>query len=396
MPLVFVHGVANRPGAARDAATAQRDALFRSITFDGQPVRIFNPDWGSSGVSFSTNSPWLPPSKALQEFGAGTQRFGGAATEVGLGPLAKFDGAQAVDLAVMATLEVAIAEAIRSGVPAAAASSGLIELAGRAASYLAATVTTANAAPAGIASLVTADDLKFAEALRTELELLALGDVQAFGVGSTIRDGIQSFKGWIGNAGSDVLLRRKRRALSENVALFLGDVFVYLRNREIQGPTGTTARLFEPIASALTEAANSTDGREPFVVVGHSLGGVLLYDLLTDENCLSKIRLDAPTFRIDLLLTVGSQPGFFADLGLYPSKTKTQNGKLAAPLCAKTWFNVYDFTDALSFLCEPFFDGVTDFGYDTVVDLIEAHSAYFKRPSFYRRLRLRLNEVGKP
>jgi hypothetical protein len=48
----------------------------------------------------------------------------------------------------------------------------------------------------------------------------------------------------------------------------------------------------------------------------------------------------------------------------------------------------------LSFSCGKIFAGVEDLEFDNVAGLLEAHSAYFKRPSFYQRLRKRLNELG--
>jgi hypothetical protein len=113
--------------------------------------------------------------------------------------------------------------------------------------------------------------------------------------------------------------------------------------------------------------------------------------MLTDPVCLERLNDEAPGFKMDAWLTVGSQPGFFADLGLYPVRTKNAAGRYDKPTCVANWLNVYDYTDVFSFLCQPFFEGVDDFGYDTAVDLIHAHSAYFKRPSFfYKRLELRL------
>jgi hypothetical protein len=85
----------------------------------------------------------------------------------------------------------------------------------------------------------------------------------------------------------------------------------------------------------------------------------------------------------------------FADFGLFLNRAKNSSGRYNKPLCVANWLNVYDYTDVFSFLCAPFFDDVDDFGYDTVVDLLQAHSAYFKRSSFYKRLELRLKELKK-
>ena len=106
MPLVFVHGVANRPSAEQIAAIKQRDALFRSITFGRDNVQILNPDWGSFAVKFTDGEPWLPNPDEIEAFGAGgAAELEGASSSVGLGQITKTDGVQAVDLAILAVLE---------------------------------------------------------------------------------------------------------------------------------------------------------------------------------------------------------------------------------------------------------------------------------------------------
>ena len=186
----------------------------------------------------------------------------------------------------------------------------------------------------------------------------------------------------------------KRRDLSKSVAFFLGDIFVYLRQHDVAGDQGVQARLFTPILDDLIAAHHAPRrAQEPFVVVGHSLGGVLLYDLLTDPVCLNRLRTEAAGLKIDLLATVGSQPGFFADLKLYRDKPRAGN-LLAKPANVAAWHNVFDYTDVFSFLAARAFDGVMDFGYDTAVNVLAAHSAYFKRPSFYQRMRKRLQILG--
>jgi len=394
MPLVFVHGVANRPSVEQTADIAQRDALFRTLTFESNAVEIFNPDWGSHAVKFSDGMPWLPDPNKIQAFSAGDDA-GGQHVEIGLGRIAKIDGAQAIDLAVLAALESAVVEAGKNNQPGVAADKDLLKLAKSAADYLDRIVPDATAEPKGVAELVSKTDAEFAEALEAELHAIDGQDVQAFGIGDRIRDAVSALGGWMGNSVSDTALKAKRRSLSQGTALFLGDIFVYLRQRKVEGTTGTAARLFEPIVVDLIKAAKVERApKEPFVVVGHSLGGVLLFDILTDKACLDRIGGEVPDFKIDALVTVGSQPGFFADLGLYPDQQKNAAGRFSKPGPVAEWLNVFDYTDVFSFLCKPFFEGVDDFGYDTKVDLLRAHSAYFKRPSFYKRLQIRLKNLG--
>ena len=396
MPLVFVHGVATRPTKEQQAEIVQRDALLRAIVFQDDEATILNPDWGSRAVAFSPDLPWLPNPRSLEAFDASGEEDDGAERfEVGLGEIATQDAAQAVDLAVLSALEQAVRDAAASDRPRDAADPQLLELARLAADYVGPHLTDETDAPRGLAELAAGSDEGFADALDAEFEALAPADVEAYGLFGRLRDAVSGLPGLVGNGLSDMVLKRKRRSLSHAVALFLGDIFVYLRERDTAGPGGTATRLFAPILDDLIAAAAAARAtREPFVVIGHSLGGVLLYDLLTDRACLARIEAEAPGFAIDLWLTVGSQPGFFADLGLYAGKPRTASGLLARPSPVRAWHNVYDFTDVFSFLCAPFFEDVADFGYDTRVDLIHAHSGYFKRPSFYKRLQLRLRDLG--
>lgn len=387
MALVFVHGVATRPTAEYRAEVEQRTALFKALVLPAG-AQVLNPDWGSHAVKFSDDLPWLPPSKGNQAYAAGavTPRAG----SIGLGAMAGEDAAQAVDLAIAGVLEQAVLDAAAANDPRRAASSKAIALAAAAAGYLDAQAP--DETPAGDSGLAGTDDAAFALAL--EARLSASPELQAYGgVGDAIKNGFSAVSGWIGNQVSDALLRAKRRELSHGVAYFLGDIFVYLRQREIDGPTGVQDRLFEPILADLISAFKAPRAaKEPFVVVGHSLGGVLLFDLLSDPGCQQRLAADAPGFAIDLLCTVGSQPGFFADLDLYLGKPKSGN-RLARPPAVRAWHNVYDYTDPFSFLAAAAFDGVEDFAYDTNVDVIAAHTSYFKRPSFYQRMRKRLQTL---
>lgn len=387
MPLVFVHGVATRPKPEYLAEVAQRSALFKSLVLHKDAV-VLNPDWGSHAVKFTETLPWLPNPSGNQAYGAGA--LAGSGGEIGLSAMAQADAAQAVDLAIAGVLEQAIVEAGRAQDPDLAAGRN-VALAKAAALYL--DQHAPDETPAGVDALAGDSDAAFAEAL--DLQLNMMPGIEAYGgIGDAIKSGLDAVGGWLGNGASDLALKAKRRDLSKGVAFFLGDIFVYLRQREVAGGEGVQARLFKPILDDLIAAFHAPrQPKEPFVVVGHSLGGVLLYDLLTDLDCLARLAAEAPGFKIDLLATVGSQPGFFADLKLYSGKPLTGT-LLARPPGVAAWHNVYDFTDVFSFLAAPAFAGVQDFGYDTAVDVLAAHTAYFKRPSFYQRMRKRLQGLG--
>jgi hypothetical protein len=105
----------------------------------------------------------------------------------------------------------------------------------------------------------------------------------------------------------------------------------------------------------------------PVVAVGHSLGGIILVDLLTQEQ--------APV--VDRLITVGSQsPLFFAIDALDRLRPGQQT-----PLPFTPWLNIYNRNDLLSFLATGVFpgvDGITDVEVDAGVPFPESHSAYWQ------------------
>lgn len=390
MPLVFVHGVATRQSIGYQAEIVQRNALFRNLVF-GRDVVIENPDWGSQGVTFTEPPPWLPSPTGNQAYGAGDAL--GGELSLSLGALAKRDVGQAVDLAISAMLANAAAEAASQNHVERAADTKLIALAKAAADYL--DQKQPDEIPKGVAALDAPNNDGFAVALESQLRVN--GGLQAYGAaGDAIKKGFSTLGGWIGTSASDALLKKHRKALSTFVGYFLGDAFVYLRQREVEGAQGAQARIFKPILDSLIKAhaAERAEG-EPFVVVGHSLGGVILFDILSDPASLARLDAEAPGLKIDLLATVGSQPGFFADLKLYADKPATA-GKLDKPQKVTVWHNVFDYTDVFSFLAAPMFSAVEDFSYDSAVDLLAAHTAYFKKPSFYQRLRSRLPTVATP
>jgi hypothetical protein len=176
-----------------------------------------------------------------------------------------------------------------------------------------------------------------------------------------------------------------REDLNPRIAKFVGDVLVYLKEGERR--TAIRARVAKALTKALTKAKA---GNGPLVVLGHSMGGVILYDMLTDP---AGAGLSAG-FKADVLLTVGSQPGFFEELKLFaasdPEVGARKNRHLAAKPAAEHWWNVYDPVDILSFRCAGIFDGVEDFVFSSATGLIDAHSSYFSRPRFHARLKERL------
>jgi hypothetical protein len=123
--------------------------------------------------------------------------------------------------------------------------------------------------------------------------------------------------------------------------------------------------------------------------MGHSLGGVILYDMLSSP-VLAGLPAD---LKVDAFLTVGSQPGLFEAMGAFDFK-KPGGDRTPGPACVEHWFNVFDPIDPFGFRADPMFEKAQDFFFDSVTGLIAAHSTYFKRPQFYARARTRLREAG--
>jgi hypothetical protein len=117
------------------------------------------------------------------------------------------------------------------------------------------------------------------------------------------------------------------------------------------------------------------DRRRPLTVVGHSLGGVVLVDLLSSGT--------APP--VDLLVTVGSQsPLFYAIDALEHLRPG------AGPPPFTPWLNVYNEADLLSFCAERVFpdsSGIRDVAIDAGVGFPESHSAYWEVDEVFDEIR---------
>ena len=392
MPVVFVHGVATRQTDSYKAEVAQRDQLFLRLVMNGDTF-VRDPDWGSNGVKLALADVWIPTPGQNQTFA-----FGGPAVGAGVASVAasamKANPETGMDVAFSALLTQRIEEQTASGVVTGLSDDELNAFAS------AVTALETNSVDRTLYDPAASDD-DFANSLRATLAksggvaaAAQPGQPQAMGLLGTVTGAIGSalktITDPIRNAGSDAILKLVRKPLSEGVALFLGDVFVYLRGRDATTPQNTFRQIFEPIIADLAAALQAQTAGQKLIVVGHSLGGVILYDMLTDTKCLTEIEARAgKPLVIDHLVTVGAQPGLFANMNLYP-RPFVPPAKMPQPPCVGKWMNVFDYTDVFSFTAAPFFEGVTDFEFDNVSGIIDAHTAYFQRPAFYTRLRARL------
>ncbi|MGZ6317053.1 MAG: hypothetical protein ACXWNQ_07315, partial [Anaerolineales bacterium] len=205
-----------------------------------------------------------------------------------------------------------------------------------------------------------------------------------YGIGSNIRDAISAVTDRLRNTVSTVGFGAVRDSLSPAVALFLGDVFTYLKDGELRSAIQAKVR-----ADILAAHKASKASKAPLVLIGHSLGGVILTDMLA-----SQAESGLPDdLEVRVLITVGSQPGLFQSVGVLAPVAPA--GQLfLRPQSVANWYNVFDPIDPLAFRADPIFSGVEDLSFDSITGLASAHTTYFKRPQFYARCRVRLQEIG--
>jgi hypothetical protein len=425
--LVYVHGVNTRRGDSEQEQRVFDDRIelvrqqFRNVAFadrvtaaDG--MKVFTPYWGDLGVKFARNLASLPQS-GVQALAIGQP----AAAELVVSTAAKLDGdiirqpgvraaplvtiaktrslAAAVDLlfagAANAPKPDAMADAMTSALPDAA------RFAGAAEQYAA-----ANPKPAWLAD--AEDDPSFVAALYqavTAAGALPAGapKIQSLGFGSdvlswlqngatavesavtTVADKVTGAVGGVATtatrAGFLQLSGFVRPAASAFIGRFIGDVFTYLSGRQ-------------PIIERVLAEVRAADqarrkGDEELYLVGHSFGGIILYDILTAF---------APELRCQLYVTVGSQVALFAEIGRLAAEQDVAGafarGPTAPrPAAAERWVNIFDMTDFVAFGTKGVFSGATDYQFETDALPLISHIAYFDTPRFFARLRERVGEA---
>lgn len=181
------------------------------------------------------------------------------------------------------------------------------------------------------------------------------------------------------NLTGEQLARVRFSRFGEGMGYFFGDVAQFLRNR---------TEIINQVAGVL-EAAPRTEEDEPLVVIAHSMGGNIVYDILAHHR---------PDLRCSVLVTVGSQVGLFEELELFKSaaggaSASTAPARASKPKNLEHWLNVYDTSDVLGYAAGRVFTGVVDYEFPTGKIAHWSHSGYIKGESFYRRLGDRLRDL---
>jgi len=386
MPIVFIHGVNNRDDAAYKENELARNGFFKEIVcpvlgLNPDKVRLSSPYWGGHGVTFTWNMASLPnPSDNFE-------RFGGNAEEEAFGRTVVVCAGSHLNsqLSVVENAKNDLPEVIDALYASAMAGAKTEEEArDLAKSYeLAVSYVANNPSPAW---LTTAVESNFVDQFNYEA---SASREEAFGAGDllqSLKEGFSRLGNALPDAGTALAGRFARRQLNATVTRFAGDAFTYLTRRGTKDAPGDIVRI---VRDALREAHASKNAEDDkLIVIAHSFGGEILYDILTYFDT---------QLEIDCLLTVGSQVGLFEEMKLYTQSRddippNPPEGRVQKPAKLKRWMNIFDLNDVLSYRAEPIFAGVSDFSYDTGYSSFSAHGGYFMRPSFYKRLAARLKE----
>jgi hypothetical protein len=427
MPVIFIHGVnTRRDDPAYRTDVAARDELLRRLVLTplaakGERYRITeinNAYWGDSGVRFHWNQASLPRVRALEDLGPAGEtprsdvELLATVDELAGGPgaaghLESLGAAEGVLKRAALNDPVRFVEATLAPVFLAEerldeqgdlspGDAGRCEALLAEAAYAVATDPGVRAAMGAATSDEEVIDLlkeaiegRFVQLLRTDgpaADRTRPGRLEVLGPAwwQTFKDRagelIVRAANVPGRLTSTALLRWRREGLQRNVSRFLGDVFVYLTERgDALGPGPIIRTVKEAIHSA---GRNHAD--EPTIIITHSMGGNILYDLLTYYDT---------GIKVDAWVSVAAQVGQLEEMKLFRASCKDLGAPSKVPTLAPRlgfWLNVYDPADVLSFLAEPVFADAHDVAFSTGASSLGSHGAYFKRASFYHLVRQRL------
>jgi hypothetical protein len=404
MPVLFVHGVNVREGPAyevgRDLSEKFLQKYLSGVVISGKRLSSFKPVfpyWGDLASKFAWNMASLPkggidslgPSLVAQDLRPIVAQVRDSlgdrpqALDQPLLALAKKDLGLAVDV-ISQVLIVDAGESDSSEIASFIVSAQGYARVNPSPAWLGGATTDAQIIDDLVHSVMN-DGLSRPDTLGMSYgfvrNLLSRAAVKLQGA---INQASSSAFNRVGDFASTKLVGWTRDSLNGILGRFFGDIFIYFNSRGTkQNPGDIPRRLLR----SFEEAVSASSPDEPLVIIGHSLGGVITFDLLshyTDRE-------------VDLLVTVGSQVAHFEELKLFHGSDK------AVPSCTKPaattpgnikrWINVFDLVDIFSYSAQPIFDRVIDFSYDTMTHTVKAHGAYFEQDRFYERLRDRIDKL---
>ncbi|CAN7191225.1 hypothetical protein LJR084_000539 [Variovorax sp. LjRoot84] len=431
MPVLFLHGVNVRDGEMYRQDLVARDELIRRLLLEPLAKRnsqyagleIISPYWGGLGVTHYWNQTTLPDVRLLQDLGpaSGTPASdleqmllvrpprpatASASALEGLGggdPLLEagkrdLDALLESVLAPLIHSESTLADSAIAMTPGAQNAEGMLQGLLLVAAHevsrdatVATEVRNASSDDAVLELLKRRVQKRFEELVAQSSAVPspaepAPGGLESLGPGwwDAMKDRVGELfdrtKETGGRVASIAALDAYREQLHKNITRFLGDVFVYLLRRGNAAGPG-------PIPKLVLEALSARKPGEPLVIITHSMGGNIVYDLLTEFD---------PSLKVDVWISAGGQVGQFEEMKLFAiSDIGIRSPQSVAPFAGRvrTWLNIYDPADVLSFLVEPVFRDpdsqvlIKDLKFKSGAATLDAHGAYFKRPSFYELVR---------
>jgi hypothetical protein len=207
------------------------------------------------------------------------------------------------------------------------------------------------------------------------------------------------------------LLADLRRPLNQLVAQFFGDIVSYLNFRgDAANPGPIPLRILDTLATA--QQTKELTG-EPIIVVTNSMGGQIMYDIVTyflPALCATLPQSGADPrlgkysgIRVDFWCSVAAQVGLFEELKLFlasqPAYSKEHGNRVPFPdqQYLGTWWNVWDVADVISYGVHDIIEGVDDTPFDVGKPLLQEHIGYLQQESFYTLFAERVRQAfGSP
>jgi hypothetical protein len=199
------------------------------------------------------------------------------------------------------------------------------------------------------------------------------------------------------------ILTEVRKPANDLVTLFFGDVFAYINSRGLTDPDLNIAfRVMDVVEEARRDPSPA---EEPLVVLTHSMGGQIAYDLIT--HFLPR-HPQASRLRVDFWCATASQVGLFEEMKLFlasvPQYSIRNGNRVPYPSRQQlgVWWNVWDSNDFISYSASsvfvthrpnPLTFGVIDEEYQSGMSVVGAHGGYLQRKSFFRLFAQRLKEA---
>lgn len=191
---------------------------------------------------------------------------------------------------------------------------------------------------------------------------------QTLGIGGWLRDKIRD----VATAKASNWAIDRRDSLMRSSSPAAGDILFYQRRGE---------DILGMIEAKILELS---EGGNPLIALGHSLGGIMLVDLLSRQR-------EVP-LPVSSLITVGSQAPMLFKFDALGSIRPGPGRSAGTPFVP--WLNIFDRSDLLSFCAARAFPGATgieDYEHASGSSFPEAHSAYFVADAVYERIKQFIN-----